>query len=278
MDESENKEQINEEKVDEIKEEPKEVSQEEPKAETKKKSKKDEPPKSFARELLEWVVCIVVAFSLAIFVKYFIFTPTLVLQSSMYPTIFSGERVYVNRLVRTFKSPLNHGDIITFGEPEMGIGDDNLTAQYAEYKGLRWFIYNVAEMGGKRSLIKRVIGLAGDTVKIEGGSVYINGELLDESEYLPDGTITEIPVSSGIKSEFVVPEGYVFCMGDNRTASSDCRMFGCIPIEKVEGRVVGRIWPLNKFGKNTKSEITKEEVDEYDSAMRITSDLRSLAD
>ena len=52
----------------------------------------------------------------------------------------------------------------------------------------------------------------------------------------------------GVYSDFVVPENCVFAMGDNRTQSTDCRVFGCIPLEKIEGKVWIRFWPLNKFG------------------------------
>ena len=226
--------------------------------------KKDESVgKTILRELSEWVVCIVIAFFLAVFIKYFVFTPTLVMQNSMYPTIFDGERVFVNRLVRTFKIQVNRGDIITLEAPSGPISGDKVVATYYDPTGVKWFTHQVLEIG-KISYIKRVIGVAGDRVKIEDGKVYINGSLLDESSYLPDGTETYInDTFRHIKSEFVVPEGYVFAMGDNRSYSRDCRELGCIPVEKIEGAVVGRIWPLNRFGAIEKSEVSKDEVDKH---------------
>ena len=86
-------------------------------------SEKPEIKKSVPREILEWIVCIAVAFVLAVIIKYFIFTPTLVLQTSMYPTIYSGDRVFVNRLTRTFKLPLERGDIVTLERPSVDILD-----------------------------------------------------------------------------------------------------------------------------------------------------------
>ncbi len=236
-----------------------------------KDNKKDESKREdesllqmIIRETFEWIMCIVIAFALAVTIKYFVFTPTLVKQSSMYPTIFDGERVFVNRLARTFKLQINRGDIITLEAPSGSISQDSIRAYYVDYKGAKWFTYEVLEIG-KISYIKRVIGIAGDTIKIEDGKVYLNGELLDESAYLPDGTETYISDTlTHIKNEFTVPEGYVFAMGDNRSYSRDCRELGCIPIEKVEGKVLFRLWPLSKFGGIKKSDITKEEVDKYD--------------
>jgi len=226
----------------------------------KSKQDKEEYKKPLYREIFEWVICLLIAFAFAICIKYFLFTPTLVKQSSMYPTIEGDERVFVNRLVRTFKWELHRGDIITLEAPK-SIKPGEIIAEYDNYEGLDWFGHEVLEIG-KTSYIKRVIGLPGDRVEIKDDSVYINGELYDESAYLPEGTKTYIR-GNVMPDDFVVPEGYIFAMGDNREYSRDCRELGCIPFEKVEGRAVCRIWPLNKFGEITKSSITKDEVDEF---------------
>ncbi len=82
-------------------------------------------------------------------------------------------------------------------------------------------------------MIKRVIGLPGDHIQIKDGSVYVNGEKLEES-YISN----EISTESFILNDFTVPEGYYFMMGDNRERSSDSRTLGCIPKNKLEGRVI----------------------------------------
>ena len=87
--------------------------------------------------------------------------------------------------------------------------------------------------------------MPGEHVEIKDGKVYINGEQLDEP-YLQPGIVTD--VRSNWLSDFVVPENCVFAMGDNRPDSTDCRAFGCIPLEKIESTVAIRIWPLNKWG------------------------------
>lgn len=107
------------------------------------------------------------------------------------------------------------------------------------------FTYYVLEIN-KTSFIKRVIGLPGERVQIRDGKVYIEDKELDEP-YLNENVYTDS--LEGVFTDLVVPEGYVFAMGDNRSQSTDCRRFGCIPIDKIESKVLFRFWPLNLFGK-----------------------------
>ena len=206
------------------------------------------------KEILEWVYCIIIALALAMLFRYFIGTPTIVKQESMYPTLIQDERLWLNRWGRTTKTLPERGDIITFEEPAKikytasEIDESNPVAQYNNRTGFDWFIHNFLEIG-KRSYIKRVIALPGEHVEIKDGSVYIDGEKLDEP-YLQDGIVTDLYVNTnGVGfDDFVVPENCVFAMGDNRNHSTDCRAFGCIPLEKIESTVAIRIWPLNKWG------------------------------
>ncbi len=207
-----------------------------------------------AKDILEWVYCIVIAVILALLVRYFVGTPTIVKQPSMYPTLKENQRLILNRLDRTFNKMPNRGDIVTFEAPSESYipyseADlENPVARYKNEEVMNWFqkfVYEVLEIG-KTSYIKRVIALPGEHVKIEDGYVYINGEKLEE-DYLQEGVITDN--LQGAFSDITVPEGYVFCMGDNRSKSTDCRRFGCIPIDKIEGKVVLRFWPFDVFGK-----------------------------
>ena len=203
------------------------------------------------KEILEWVYCIIIALVLAMLFRYFIGTPTIVKQKSMYPTLIQDERLWLNRWGRTTKTLPERGDIITFEEPakieytSSEIDESNPVAQYEERTGFDWFVHNFLEIG-KRSYIKRVIALPGEHVEIKDGNVYIDGEELDEP-YLQDGIVTDLLNGVGF-DDFIVPENCVFAMGDNRNHSTDCRAFGCIPLEKIESTVAIRIWPLNKWG------------------------------
>lgn len=212
--------------------------------------------KSNIREILEWLVCIIIAVVLALIVRYFIGTPTIVQQTSMTPTLKENERLWLNRWGRTTKKMPERGDIITFEAPstsrvlQQDIDYNNPVAKYEnEPEGLlKRFTYYVLE-SSKRSYIKRVIALPGEYVEIKDGAVYINGEKLEEP-YLQDGVVTDMKTGKEDTyfTNFTVPENTVFALGDNRTGSTDSRSFGCIPLKKIEGKVLFRFWPLSKFG------------------------------
>ena len=191
---------------------------------------------STVKEVLEWVYCIIIALVLAMLFRYFIGTPTIVKMESMKPTLEQDQRLWLNRWGRTTKTLPERGQIITFEEPakleytESEIDESNPVAKYEKRTGWDWFVRNFLEIG-KRSYIKRVIALPGEHVQIKDGKVYINDKELDEP-YLQDGIVTDV-IGPGF-DDFVVPENCVFAMGDNRNHSTDCRAFGCIPLEKIE--------------------------------------------
>jgi len=198
------------------------------------------------KEVLEWTYCIVIAIILALLIRYFVGTPTVVKHTSMFPTLEQNQRLVLNRLFRTFNQTPKRGDIITFEAPSKSTSNEQKAIYDKELNG--WFdkfTYYVLEVN-KVSYIKRVIGLPGEHITISDGKVYINGEQLEET-YLQDNVITE--AKNPYLTDFTVPEGYIFAMGDNRMYSSDCREFGCIPIDKIESKVWIRFWPLNLFGK-----------------------------
>lgn len=202
------------------------------------------------KDIIEWIVCIIIALALALVFRYYVGTPTLIQQSSMYPTLKNDERLILNRTFRITGKEPNRGDIITFESPThiYAATDKDQKNPVAKYEmtfsnGFEEFLYYTIEFT-KRSYIKRVIGVAGDHIEIKDGKVFLNGEELDEPYLEPD-----VITVSDTFNDFIVPEGYIFAIGDNRENSVDCRKMGCIPLEKVEGIVTIRFWPLNKFGK-----------------------------
>lgn len=211
-----------------------------------------EETKNRLKDIGEWGVCILIALVIAILFRFFIGTPTIVQQPSMYPTLQENQRLWLNRWARTTKKMPEREDIITFEAPSTIVLsteeiNESATARYEDGPTNLWskFTYNVLE-AGKVSYIKRVIGIPGDHIVIEDGNVYRNNELLQE-KYLQPGVITTNGKGNCI--DIIVPENSVFVMGDNRSQSTDSRCFGCIPLEKIESKVWIRIWPLNLFGK-----------------------------
>ncbi len=168
----------------------------------------------------EWIVDIVVAIVIAAIILFFV-KPTIVREHSMENTLSDGDYLFVSRQTyKLFGGEPQHGDIVVF-ESELE------TVQ-----------------GKNKYLIKRVIGLPGDTVSISDGIVYVNGEALIE-EYTKDG------YTASDMSAVTVPDGSLFCMGDNRQNSTDSRdaRVGFVPMEEIMGKAVFRLFPFSKIGK-----------------------------
>ena len=204
------------------------------------------------KNILEWVYCILIAIVIAVLIRFFIGTPTVVKQTSMYPTLKQDQRLWLNRWSRTWHEMPKRGEIITFEAPSTSyISSDEADIQnpIAKYENepkslFGKFTYHVLEIN-KVSFIKRVIGLPGEHVKIENGKVYINDNELQE-DYLNEEVYTD--ALEGAFIDIVVPENCIFAMGDNRPQSTDSRRFGCVPLDKIESKVAFRFWPLNTFG------------------------------
>ena len=208
---------------------------------------------SKSKEIFEWIVCILIALIIVVLIKAFIGFPTVVSGASMDSTLKDKQRLWVSRIgIEIHKYP-KRGDIITFEAPsttyvtKASYNPDDVTAEYKnDSKGIGEKIKSSIDIFGETSFIKRVIGLPGDYVEIKNKSVYLNGQALEE-KYLDAGTVTDS--AEGFFLDVVVPDGYVYVLGDNREVSGDSRRFGCIPIDKIEGKAVFRFWPLNKLGK-----------------------------
>jgi|TARA_B100001105_G_scaffold38431_1_gene27449 signal peptidase I len=177
---------------------------------------------SARRSVLEWGSVLLGALVLAMLVRAFVFQAFYIPSPSMEPTLWSGDRILVNKVSYDLHD-VNRGDIVVFrAPPGSGIGDDDL--------------------------IKRVIALPGERVTAEEGRLLIDGGLLIEP-YLPyqEGTagFGMVPwCADGGDGACTVPDGHVFVMGDNRPNSRDSRYFGPVPIESIVGRAFVRVWPL----------------------------------
>ncbi|MBR0516511.1 MAG: signal peptidase I [Firmicutes bacterium] len=178
----------------------------------------EEPQKGLSENAKEWIKDILIAIVVAFLVLQFI-KPTIVQEHSMENTLKPNDYLFISKQsYRLFGDP-QRGDIIVFHS-----------------------VLTTAE-GAEKLLVKRIIALPGDTICITGGVVYVNGEPQDEP-YTKDGyTNTEM-------EEVTVPEGQLFCMGDNRQNSRDSRdpLIGFVDEDDVLGKAVLRLFPFSKFG------------------------------
>lgn len=207
--------------------------------------------KRFFRNIRAAIFSIIVALFVVFILKTFIGMPTTITGTSMFPTLASGEKVFLSTWSATFNKTPKRGDCITFDAPSVDLIDvSNSSKPVAIYKDTKslWekFIYYGLGMT-KSSYVKRVIGIPGDHVEIKEGSVYVNGEKLKD-EYVSQAITTDM-AHGGNCSDVIVPEGHVYVLGDNRISSADSRRFGCIPIDKIEGKIWFRWWPISRFGK-----------------------------
>lgn len=170
------------------------------------------------RGSVEWVLIIAGALLAAFVIKTFLIQAFYIPSPSMTPTLAVNDRVLVNKMSYRLHD-INRGDIVVFLRPE---SEQSTDLQI-------------------KDLIKRVVGLPGDTIESRDGSLYVNGARLIEP-YLPRGTQTD-----GLERT-VVPKGTIFVMGDNRPNSKDSRVFGPIPEKDVVGRAFVRVWPLTHLG------------------------------
>lgn len=165
--------------------------------------------KALKKEINEWVKSIALAILLAVFIRMFLLETFLVDGSSMYPTLKHNERLIVNKAVYYFKKP-EQGDIIVFNY----------------------------QSRPRRDFIKRVVALEGDRVEIKDGSLFVNGELIEEPYLYNNYGMADY-------GPYVVPEDHIFVLGDNRNNSMDSRddQVGAISLEQVRGKAFLVFWP-----------------------------------
>lgn len=162
----------------------------------------------WARDLLLSVI-------IAIIVILFLYQPVKVEGTSMMPALTDQERIFINKFVYRFNiGDIQRGDMIVF-----------------------WYPYDAS-----KSYIKRVVGLPGDKIQVDRGTVVVNGRSLQET-YVPDEYRDDL--SMPLK---VVPDDEYFVLGDHRSSSNDSRSWGTVPRHDIYGKAVFVYWPLAKMG------------------------------
>lgn len=164
---------------------------------------------------VSWFRDLMLSVLIAVLVILFLYRPVKVEGTSMMPTLYDQERLFINQFSYKFGlGPIKRGDTVVFWYP------DQPTTSY----------------------IKRVIGLPGDTVAVEDGYVILNGKKLAEN-YVPPEYRDDRPYPPT-----VVPSGEYFVLGDHRISSNDSRAWGFVPRNLIYGKAVFVFWPLDRIG------------------------------
>ena len=189
---------------------------------------------------------LIVSIIVKTFFLHFFFIPS----GSMENTLQVGDRIAVNKFGSLF-SDIKRGEVVVFADPDNWLG----AAPGDANKGLAGQVKNVLITVGvvpdpaKQFLIKRVIGVGGDTVICcdTAGKLQVNGKSINEPYVYENNT------PSDSKFNVTVPKGYIWVMGDHRAASADSRFHtddvnkGMVPLTKVVGRATFIVWPINHW-------------------------------
>lgn len=180
------------------------------------------------KELFEWLKSFLIAIVFVVIFKMF-FATTVVYSTSMFPTLVEKDVLFLQKT-----QSLNRGDIVSF-KSELNLTESDISS-------LNIFQKLFVSENTKKTLIKRVIALPGDSIKVSNGIVYLNGVVMDE-KYVSSENIGDIDIEK-------IPAGKFFMMGDNRAVSLDSRsdMVGLIDQKDLIGKCVIRIFPLSKIG------------------------------
>jgi signal peptidase I len=199
----------------------------------------DHPPREEPKKrsfLSELPFLLLAALVVAVLIKTFLIQPFYIPSGSMIPTLLVDDRVLVSKVSYLWGEP-ERGDVIVFENPYAPELDESFPESVVrvtlEALGIR--------TSANDDLIKRIIGLGGETIEIAGGQLLIDGVPLDEP-YL------QVGAAMGNFGPRTLAPDELFMMGDNRNESSDGRVFGPIPADDVIGKAVFRIWPLSRIG------------------------------
>jgi signal peptidase I len=188
-----------------------------------------EAKESSSRRIAELVSVVIIAVLVAALLRIFVVATYSIPSGSMEPTLQIGDRIVVNKLSYHLHG-VDRGNIVVFSTPPT----ENCAGQPVS------------------DLVKRVIGLPGETISLADGRVYINGHVLPEPYLPPDARNDTYPGPSNagysLNHAYRIPAGEVFMMGDNRSQSCDSRYWGTIRESTIVGKVDMRIWPLSRIG------------------------------
>ncbi|MER5979144.1 signal peptidase I [Streptomyces sp. NPDC001857] len=210
---------------------------------------KAKKPRSFWKEL---PILIGIALVLALLIKTFLVQAFSIPSDSMQNTLQQGDRVLVDKLTPWFGSEPERGEVVVFHDPDKWLAGEPTPEPNAVQTFLSWI--GLMPSAEEKDLIKRVIGVGGDTVTCKGtGPLTVNGKALDEPYVYPGNTPCSQDDQGG-QFSVKVPQGFIWVMGDHRQNSRDSRYnqsdknHGMVPVDQVVGRAVVKAWPINRWG------------------------------
>ncbi len=178
----------------------------------------------------EYAESIVIAILIALFIRAFIVQAFKIPSGSMEPTLLIGDHLLVNKFIYGIKLPFLDEKVLVYKEPQR---EDIIVFIFPKDK--------------TKDFIKRVVGVAGDTIEIRQKKIYINGKLWQDSH----GVYRDSEVTSLVPRDnfgpVVVPPGHVMVMGDNRDRSYDSRFWGFVPIDQIKGKALILYWSWDKM-------------------------------
>ncbi len=178
----------------------------------------------------EYAESIVIAILIALFIRAFIVQAFKIPSGSMEPTLLIGDHLLVNKFIYGIKLPLIDQKVLVYKEPQR---EDIIVFIFPKDK--------------TKDFIKRVVGVAGDTIEIHQKKIYINGKLWqDEHGVYRDSEVTSLVPRDNF-GPVVVPPGHVMVMGDNRDRSYDSRFWGFVPIDQIKGKALILYWSWDKL-------------------------------
>ncbi|WP_189713781.1 signal peptidase I [Streptomyces phaeofaciens] len=210
---------------------------------------KPKKPRSFWKEL---PILIGIALVLALLIKTFLVQAFSIPSASMENTLKEGDRVLVDKLTPWFGSEPERGEVVVFHDPDNWLAGEATTDPNAFQTFLSWI--GLMPSAEEKDLIKRVVGVGGDTVTCKGtGPLTVNGKALNEPYVYPGNTPCSQDDQGG-QFSVKVPKGYIWVMGDHRQNSRDSRYnqsdkhHGMVPVDQVVGRAIVKAWPINRWG------------------------------
>ena len=205
------------------------------------------PPRrsGFTAVLRETAIVVALSLVIATLVRIFLVQAFLIPSQSMEDTLLVGDRVLVSKLTTRF-GEIQRGDVVVFADPNGWLSpsvDDGSTSLGDRLRDALQFV-GVLPEDSEGHLIKRVIGVGGDTVVCcdDDGRITVNGVAVDESSYLSPGD-----EPSATEFEVEVPADELFVMGDHRSNSGDSRVNGTVPEDRVTGRAFAVVWPVSRW-------------------------------